>query len=260
MDFVSHIRSDSDLFRDRLAGVDPEASVPCCPEWAATDLAWHLTEVQWFWGTIVAERLTDSDSAEESKPDRPAGHSEVLAMFDIASARLTDALATTADDEPVWTWYPPDQSVGFIRRRQAHEALIHRADAQLTTGSVPALDPAMAEDGVDEMLHVMIGGVPDWAHFEPDGLSMRIHATDVGRRWGLAFGHMTGTSPTTGNTYDLEAVTVGLDATEAQAGIEGTAEALDLWLWGRGPVEDLTVAGDTRLVDKLRALAVEETQ
>lgn len=260
MDYVAHIRSDSALFREALAGVDPQRAVPCCPEWAATDLAWHLTEVQWFWGSIVVDRLDDPGQADSTKPDRPAGHDEVLALFDSASSRLVAALDSTPADEPMWTWHDPDQSAGFIRRRQAHEALIHRVDAQLTGGSVTSIDPELAADGIDEILDPMIGGVPEWANFTPDGASVRIHATDLGRRWGLAFGQMTGTSPVTGNTYDLEAASVGLDATDAQAGIEGSAGALDLWLWGRGPVEALTLVGDTQLVDRLRAVAVEATQ
>ena len=36
-----------------------------------------------------------------------------------------------------WTW-STDQTVGFIVRRQAHEALIHRLDAELTAGGHPA--------------------------------------------------------------------------------------------------------------------------
>ncbi|WP_238993563.1 hypothetical protein [Nocardioides caldifontis] len=60
-----------------------------------------------------------------------------------------------------------DRTVGYIRRRQAHEALIHRLDAELTAGTVTALDPTLASDGVDEALDVMFGGCPPWGSFEP---------------------------------------------------------------------------------------------
>jgi hypothetical protein len=35
---------------------------------------------------------------------------------------------------------------------------------------------------------------------------------------------------------------------------------MDLWLWGRGPLEDLTVDGDRDLAATLRQAAKEDTQ
>ena len=42
--------------------------------------------------------------------------------------------------------------------------------------------------------------------------------------------------------------------------VSGGAVSMDLWLWGRGPIEDLTVDGDPVLVELLRQAAKEETQ
>ena len=90
-------------------------------------------------------------------------------------------------------------------RRQAHEALVHRVDAEQTAG-LPVTDPgvALAADGVDEMLGVMVSGLPAWATFTPDGQRVRLLATDAGREWVMAFGRFHGTSPTTGKEYDEE--------------------------------------------------------
>lgn len=41
---------------------------------------------------------------------------------------------------------------------------------------------------------------------------------------------------------------------------DSTLVSMDLWLWGRGPIEDLTVDGDPALVERLRQAAKEETQ
>ena len=49
--------------------------------------------------------------------------------------------------EPAWSW-SAEQTVGFTFRRQAHEALIHRLDAEQTAGDVTPLDAALASDGV----------------------------------------------------------------------------------------------------------------
>ena len=83
----------------------------------------------------------------------------MLEFFDTvgAKARWT-ALAGTADDVTVWTWLDTDHSVGFVRRRQAHEALIHRLDAELTAGVVTELDAGLATDGVLEAIEWMFGG------------------------------------------------------------------------------------------------------
>jgi hypothetical protein len=72
--YLQHIRDESRLFRDVLADCDPAAPVPTCPEWRAADLLWHLGEVQWFWGTVVRERVT-GDQAEALKPPRPGDRS-----------------------------------------------------------------------------------------------------------------------------------------------------------------------------------------
>jgi len=48
------------------------------------------------------------------------------------------------------------RNLGFVRRRQAHEVLIHRLDAELTAGvDASAMDPRLSADGVDELLRVM---------------------------------------------------------------------------------------------------------
>ncbi len=156
---------------------------------------------------------------------------------------------------------PHDQSVGFVRRRQAHEALIHRVDAELTAGTaISPIEPDLAADGVDEILTVMIGGVPQWATFIPDGQTMQIHSVDPDRRWGIAFGRMTGTSPNTGNTYDLDAAEVGEEPASASSTLSGDPVALDLWLWGRSGTDPFTAEGNVALVNRLRGLAVEATQ
>jgi uncharacterized protein (TIGR03083 family) len=259
MEYMTHLRSESDRFASLVSSNDPDGAIPSCPGWTVTDLAWHLAEVQWFWGTVVGQRLDGPDGAENEKPERPAGHDSVVSLLEQATNRLVDSLEKAADDEAVWTW-AADRTVGFVRRRQAHEALIHRVDAELGAGELPVIDPDLAGDGADEILEHMIGGVPPWATFHPDGETIRITATDVGRKWGVAHGRMVGRSPNTGKSYDIPAASVGIDAGDPGTTIEGAAADLDLWLWGRGAVDKLTVVGDRGVVDRLRALAVESTQ
>jgi hypothetical protein len=56
-----------------LAGAaehDLAAAVAGCPGWTVADLAWYVLEVQFFWATVVADRLQDPDGYTE--PPRPA--------------------------------------------------------------------------------------------------------------------------------------------------------------------------------------------
>lgn len=261
MDRLAVISSDSARFLQLLASADPGAPVPACHEWTVHDLLWHLTEVQWFWGSIVAGRLADPGPAEEGKPDRPDDHEAATVLFDVSTRRLQDALAVADDQDQVWTWYPPDQTVGFVRRRQMHEAVVHRVDAEQATGHQSVIDSEVATDGIDEILRVMIGDIPPWATFEPDGTALRIESSDMdGRRWGVAFGRMRGTSPVTGRDYDMDASSVGLDAENADGVLTGRVASLYLWLWGRASPEDLTSEGNDALPRRLRALAFDATQ
>src|SRR4029078_11382856 len=68
--------------------------------------------------------------------------------------------------EEAWTW-SSEQTVGFTFRRQAHEALIHRLDAEQAAGQGSPLDPELPADGVDEVLDVMDGGAAPWGEFAP---------------------------------------------------------------------------------------------
>jgi len=233
-----------------------DADVPSCPGWSLADLTWHLTEVQSFWAAIV-EGLLDAPD-EVTEPQRPPDE-ELIGALDAARHRLVEGLASADPEDACWTW-SADKSVHFVRRRQAHEALIHRVDFELSAGvELVEINPALAADGVDEVLRVMIGGVPDWGTFTPEVATMRLVAEDVNRAWPLQFGRFTGTSPNTGNTYDLDAVEV-MEVGRPEATVSGRAADLDLWLWGRGPVERLTTDGDPALAGRLRLLAVEDTQ
>ncbi len=243
--YLELLRADSARFVEVLAGADPSAGVPSCPDWTAADLLWHLTEVQWFWGTIVADRLADPGAAEDRRPRRPDDHESALDLFTATSDALVAALAAVPDDAPVWTWHEPDQTAGFVRRRQAHEALIHRLDAELVVGDATPLDPELATDGVDEVLQVMYGGTPAWATFTRTAGPVAIRSTDTAAGWDLAIGTITGVEPGPDVVVDAEpAVEVTDGSAPAVAEVRADAAALDAWLWNRVDRSAVTVSGD----------------
>lgn len=242
-EYLEHLRDESTAFVERLRSCDPRRPVPSCPDWVADDLLWHLGEVQWFWGTVVKDRLQSVDGLEP--PSRPDTHAGLLAFFETQSQRLQDALTAADPAEPVYMW-AADKSVGYIARRQAHEALIHRLDAELTTDDISPLDPVLAADGVEEALGVMFGGCPPWGTFTPSGLQVNVETTDTGLVVPVALGRFTGTDPSTGTAYDEDDISLSAADREAapHATVRGTSEDLDAWLWHRRDATGLVVEGD----------------
>lgn len=257
-EFNRVLEAESARFRDVLDGTEADRGVPSCGAWSAADLLWHLTEVQGFWAEIVAKRLADPDSA--LRLTRPDDYDQSLALFETAHRSLRTALEGADDQEAVWTW-ADDQTVGFIRRRQAHEALIHRVDAELTAGAeVRPVDPEVAADGVDEILTVMIDGIPPWGSFQPDTETLRLEADDLPRSWGLHFGRFRGTSPVSGDTYDLDAAVLKTDTERSDCVVRASSWDLDRWMWGRADESAVRIDGRTALASRLRSIIAEVTQ
>jgi uncharacterized protein (TIGR03083 family) len=242
LDYLAHLAHDSDRFAEVLLGADPMQPVPSCPDWTTVDLLWHLTEVQWFWGRVVRERVDAPDDLRSPRPERPTDLDSLGHLYATVSAALEDALAA-APETPVWTW-SDDHTVGWVRRRQAHEALIHRVDAELATGQRTDIDPALATDGVDEVLRVMHGGVPAWATFERDGGTVRVESTDTGAAWTLELGRLTGTDPESGEALDETSLVVIDEAATTDATVRGSAADLDCWLWNRLAADHVDRSGD----------------
>jgi MDMPI C-terminal domain./Mycothiol maleylpyruvate isomerase N-terminal domain. len=170
----------------------------------------------------------------------------VAAFYDRASHDLADILAATPPDTPAWTW-SEDQTVGFIRRRQAHEALIHRVDAELTAGRRTPMDPGLSADGVDEALRVMYGGVPPWGSFTPTGAgTLRLRASDTGNTWLVTTGRLPAPTPATApaTTNPTSTPLTATPVNRPPPTVVGTAADLDCWLWHRPEYTPVTTSGD----------------
>lgn len=248
--FVEHIRAESQRFRDVLASCDPAARVPACPDWDAADLLWHLTSVQWFWEGIVRDRPAPPPDDADDPRVRPSSYDGLLAAFDEHSAGLVAALAAADPEEEAWHWSPV-QKVGTSYRRQAHEVLIHRLDAEQAAGAVTPLDRALAADGVREVLEVMYGGEPPaWARFDASPHHVRVDIADAGASVWTRPGVLTGTHPESGKVYDGPHLLVVPDpGTPAGAVVSGAAGDLDAWLWRRRDRARITVTGDEAAFD-----------
>jgi uncharacterized protein (TIGR03083 family) len=249
--YLQHLRDESRRFRDVLAECDPTADVPTCPEWRADDLLWHLAEVQAFWTWVVGHRPKDPE--EYAPPDRPDDHAGLLALFDAGSVALAAALAAAQPSDEAWTW-SSDHTVGFISRRQAHEALIHRRDAELTAHAMSPFPAELAADGVDEVLDVMYGGCPPWGTFAPLEHYVRLDLTDTGDQIWVQLGRFHGTDDDGISHHEDDIHVVADPGVEPDAVISGTAEALDARIWRRDDGAQTHLAGDLKIVDRFRAV------
>ncbi|MGY1826006.1 MULTISPECIES: maleylpyruvate isomerase family mycothiol-dependent enzyme [unclassified Blastococcus] len=194
-----------------------QAPVPGCPGWTLADLVRHLGEVQHFWAWVVRTRAQDPSAYPQP---RRIEDDELLGYVAAQSAELETALAGADPAERVWTW-APQKDVAFVLRRQLQEATVHTVDVEQVLGDVRPVPTAVAMDGLDEWLEVMVPGAlpdgpPEQAH------PVVLHAVDADAERTL----FPGTKP-----FPIAALT-------------GTAGDLLLAVWRRVPLEVLTVDGD----------------
>ena len=234
MDFLAAIRRDSDLFYATADDADPTRRVPTCPDWTIADLVWHLGGVHWFWATDIEIRATDPASIESSKPARPAEYPDLVAWGRGQADRIVSVLRQNDDDTPVWTWSPPHQTVGFIRRHQVQEAAVHRWDIQNAAATSPPapIDPEAASDSIDELLAVTLPWTVNATKPLPG--SVHIHCTDTDGEWLV---HPDGR---------VEAVHA-----KGDTALRGTASDLLLAAYNRVGVDAIEVIGDDALARQL---------
>ncbi len=241
--YLGHIRRESTRFVEVLAACPGDARVPACPDWDAADLLWHLTEVQRFWTHVVEHRPAGPDDYAEAM--RPAVYDDLVTAFRSSHAAFVTALESAKPTDPAWSWSGiEDQNVGFTYRRQAHEALIHRLDAEQTAGVASPVPADLAADGVDEALAVIYGGLPPWGRFEPADQFAEFRATDTATSVWVQLGAFSGTTPDGDErTNEPDQHVVPDPGRAADLLVTGTAADLDAWLWHRAGDEVVTITG-----------------
>jgi uncharacterized protein (TIGR03083 family) len=242
-----------------LAGIisdcDPGLAVPACPDWTLRQLATHVGRVHRWAGEIVRTRAADAipmKAAPDGVP--PADPSGQAAWLVAGARRLADAIEA-AGTEKVWAFGSLAPAT-FWARRQAHETMVHRADAELAAGWPVVLDPELATDAIDEWLTVMAGpfyGRPDArAAALPAGASLHVVATPLDQgvtgsgEW-LISQSSGGVTVITGSG-DAEVTVPG--GTGPDLTVSGAPDQVLLVLLRRLPpnIGGLTVSGDASLL------------
>lgn len=222
-----------------------DKAVPTCPGWTVRDAVEHTAVVYAHKATIVEGRLT--------KPPRPWPPPDLtiddpLEFFDAQLHRVIEALRKDDPSTSVWTWYEPEQTVGFWIRRMMQETVIHRADVESAVGELTAVEDEVAVDGIDEVLERMLCN-DDVAYYEgySPGNGQRI-AIDAGiAGWTVEL------------RPDIAVVEDGA-APDADATLSGVPGDVLFALWNRLPYSAVSTSGDESALAALRALAAEATQ
>ncbi len=249
MDRIAIIDAESQRFSDVLSSAEPTTHCPTCPDWTAADLLWHLIEVHYFWAGVLEKRVrseADLASVEAAKPERPTTIAGLVKLRADATAALLRELTGREDAEPCWSWWPPDQTVGFTRRMQTYEATMHRVDAELTAGvPVGAITDDVASGAVDHAVDVMWGWMPEGATYRADGV-VELVATDTGAQWLVEVGAWT--APSGKSAPRAARAQVGDPSTV----VTGPVQDLALWAWTRGGT--VGISGEPASRDALAAL------
>lgn len=244
---MSWLRSEADILV-RCVRPGPEgleAPLPTCPGWTVRDVLAHLAQV--YRHKIECIRLR-----AEPAPWPPQWPDvEPVAWLRDSLSDLLVELDRHSPEDPAYTWYGPDQTVGFWIRRMALETAVHRVDVQAAYGEVTAVPDDLAVDGVDEVLGVMLAG--DWseAPFADSvaGVGGTVAVRTGDRAWLVG--------------VHAEAVEVlgpqpaGAGPSRVDATVSAEPSELMLWLWGRRPDSAVALGGDLACValmrDRLRA-------
>ncbi len=250
MDRIAIVRAEAQRFADVLSKTAPDARCPTCPDWSASDLLWHLTEVHFFWAGVL-ERTPGpnptSRPCSRPSPIAPNGTADLLALREQATSALLDQLGRLDDAEPRWSWWAQDQTVGFTRRMQTYEATMHRVDAELTAGlPVGPIAPDVAAGAVDHAIDVMWGWRPEGSTYAASAV-VEFVASDADQRWLVEVG----------TAADWPRA---VRATTAEPTATVTAPVVDLglWVWTRpGTVE---ISGQPASVAALEAVVTNGMQ
>lgn len=244
--YLRHLQTDADRLAD-VAAKGFAAPVPSCAGWTVGDAVTHVAEV-YLHKAETMRRLADPQPWPP--PGLASGRDPIELLLE-TRAQLVDELRTRGPEAPSYTWHPPDQTVRFWFRRMALETAVHRVDVELAHAAETPVDALLAADGIDEVLTVMLAG--DWSDFPVEAAAGKVVDLSAGARtWRI---HLEPAYVTVTDHAADPSIADGADVVLA-----GDPSDLLLWLWGRAPLDRLTVEGDPDVVEALRSRVVIATQ
>jgi uncharacterized protein (TIGR03083 family) len=233
--YIDELARQGRALADAAAAAGPDAAVPTCPGWTVRHLLTHTGGVHaWAASFVRAEPDADPDVAEDDLP-RPDG--DPIAWYREQNADLVAALRDARPDGPTGAFLPAPSPLAFWARRQAHEAAVHRTDADVAAGApdpAAAHPSAFAVDGIDELLLGFMSRPGKARSDVPYRLA--VAPDDVAERWLVEVGPGGATARRATGAAD--------------AVLRGSAARLYLFLWNRVPT--VPVEGDAAAAARWR--------
>ena len=237
-DYVDQI-TKSTLGLVELARTTPkEVEVPTCPGWSLWDLLDHVAKVQ----KRAALRIGRSKDVEAQKDSPPGNLDEVISRSTLALEELTTGFLSADDGAECWNWTGSNQTVGWMKRRQAQEVTIHHFDALLASNpeedvrvliEKAQITPELAKDGIEEYFEVFAGRL--LAKGAVPKYSLHLHGSDQeGAEWVI--------------TDDKGSLAVLRGHQKSDVALRGDTSLLLLWTWGRVKREELEVLGSAEAI------------
>lgn len=248
MEFSQYLdasRQDLDATCAAIAAGPLETRVPTCPDFDVDDLARHVGAFCIRWIEVI--RTGHMVAFQPIGPDAISpGPQQRAEWLDTIGSELLELLAATPPDAERWSWYPGDQTVGFIARRIANELCMHRVDAQLARGDAGPIDPALAADGIEEIFfirahHSRFDGEP----IRGSGRTLHLHGTDTPpgaepAEWLL--------------TFSPEGVQVAREHAKGDLALRGAVGDLERMLYQRPTDAPVQAFGDESVLDEFHEL------
>jgi uncharacterized protein (TIGR03083 family) len=229
LDHLARLGVDLEAFARAVEHGPADAMVVGCPGWTLVDLGDHLGQIhRWVIGAITTGGPPEPGLAGEAAPTNDLD--ALAAWFREGAERLLTLLASTDPSAPTWHPFLVEPKVaGLWRRRQAHEACVHRWDAEHAIGRPAVIAAEMAADGVDEYWTVMLPRMLTREGRSTPATTIAVELTDTAERWVVC-----------GDS--------GLPVLDAAADpvalLRSDAESVLLALWGRPSARPLTISGD----------------
>lgn len=234
-DFQQALRHQAAELRSTAVRAGAGAAVPTCPGWDVRQLVRHLAQVC----SMVALALDSPPDGERPRaPHAPEDFDDALQWWDEQLDELATKLSTSDSQRPVWAFFPSGTAASWTRRI-AHETAIHRLDAEHALAGAEhvhdlIVHPALAADGVDEVLGTLLPTLHDWSERGDEGRVL-YHAADTEHAWFVTF--RPGEPPEVRAPHGT--------APQVDSTVAGTADALYRRVWGRPSTA--VVSGDPEL-------------
>jgi uncharacterized protein (TIGR03083 family) len=182
---LTGLREVTAAFTEAVADLDPQATVPTCPEWRVRDLVGHIGQAyRWTAGLVRSRAAAPPPDPRDAEPGRPQDWPGWLRD---SAADLESAIAEIGPETGVWTFIG-DRPARFWLRRMLADTAVHVADAAIAAGRPFTIAPDLAAETISEGLWLISAAgaadlKPELGELRGDGQTLQLRPADVEPGW-----------------------------------------------------------------------------